>query len=130
MYLSDLEDAQQLLLKELNYQIGGTTLPSGVINEVWEAAPGAQDTFSEKEWGLVLEETWRLLLVVVIEPDVLQFPLSLLTAAALVDAALTVLTWRSATMDDAEGLICDIEAVLGLRSVSIQIYCLLIGLCL
>lgn len=76
-----------------------------------------RDTFSPKEWRLVITETWRLLLIVVSQPDVLQFPLSTLTSAAVIDASLTVLTWRSADVQDVEGLMCDVEAMLQIRSV-------------
>ncbi|KAF9018450.1 hypothetical protein BDZ89DRAFT_1073879 [Hymenopellis radicata] len=120
MYYGDLEEAQRLLLRTLDYRIGGTTSPSGLIREIWDAVPGARESFSRKEWRLVIAEAWRVLLIVVGQPDVLQFPLSVLTSAAVIDASLTVLTWRSADEQDVEGLICDVEAMLQLRSADFE----------
>ncbi|KAG5717617.1 hypothetical protein E4T56_gene5455 [Termitomyces sp. T112] len=46
------------------------------------------------EWNLVQRETWRVLCAAVIESDVLKYPLSLLTASALLHGLCVVLVRR------------------------------------
>ena len=120
MYADDLESAQRLLLQTLSYKIGATTSPSGILRELWDAIPAAQDLFSRQKWDYILSETWRILLVAIIEPDVLQFPVSLLTASVVVDRCQNVLKCN-AESEDLEGLLCDLEATLQLKRVCVSL---------
>ncbi|KIY62288.1 hypothetical protein CYLTODRAFT_494739 [Cylindrobasidium torrendii FP15055 ss-10] len=118
---SDLEHSQRLLLGTLKYDIGGTITPGRILDELWEATPGARDLFDETDWKEVLQETWRMLLVLVVEPDILQFPLTLLTVSVVVDASETILSWRcgAADLDELEGMVYDLEALFDIKDASL-----------
>ncbi|KAG6893927.1 hypothetical protein C0992_008145, partial [Termitomyces sp. T32_za158] len=100
----DLETAHRDVLGALQFRLGDT--PQGMLGEVWEAVPALRRALGgESEagcgcgcrctevqermggwrdgWNIVQRETWRALCVAVLEPDVLKYPLSLLTASAL-----------------------------------------------
>lgn len=126
MGFDDLEDAQADLLSALGYALGGT--PVGILDELLEALPSVCELFppnNNGEWDLVLRETWRSLMICVLEPDILTFPISLLSAAAVSEAILDVLLhrkvrnhakqWcheREEVEEEAEGVLLDIQNVL------------------
>ncbi|KAK0214309.1 hypothetical protein IW262DRAFT_1405522 [Armillaria fumosa] len=130
MGFDELEDAQADLLSALGYVLGGT--PVGVLDELWEALPSLRELFPSclddgGEWDLVLRETWRSLMICILEPDILSFPISLLSAAAVSEAILDVLLhrkvrnnnkqWylaREEVEEEAEGVLLDIQNVLGI----------------
>lgn len=116
---SDLEYSQRLLLGTLKYDIGGTITPGRILDELWEAIPGTQDLFADTDWKEVLQEAWRMLLVLVVEPDVLSFSLTLLTVSVVVDASETILSWRcgAADLDELEGMVYDLEALFDIKDV-------------
>ncbi|KAK0482019.1 hypothetical protein EDD18DRAFT_1202426 [Armillaria luteobubalina] len=128
MGFDDLEDAQADLLSALGYALGGT--PVGVLDELEEALPSLRELFPSYlddggEWDLVLQETWRSLMICILEPDILSFPISLLSAAAVSEAILDVLLHRKVrnydgqrhlareeVEEEAEGVLLDIQNVL------------------
>ncbi|KAG6907724.1 hypothetical protein DXG01_007581 [Tephrocybe rancida] len=97
--------AHRDLLAALAFRLGDT--PQALLIELWEALPalrallsglhpgerGGEEGDAQREWNLVLRETWRGLFAAVCEHDVLRFPLSLLTSAALLHGLRTVLMW-------------------------------------
>ncbi|KAG6852386.1 hypothetical protein C0991_012504 [Blastosporella zonata] len=95
--------AHRDLLAALRFRIGDT--PQGLLIELWDAVPalgrvlrcGFDEEGREGDgqlWNCVQRETWRALFGAVLEPDVLRFPLSLLTAAALLHGLTVVLARR------------------------------------
>ncbi|KAK0432368.1 hypothetical protein EV421DRAFT_1849199 [Armillaria borealis] len=133
MGFDELEDAQADLLSALGYVLGGT--PVGVLDELWKALPSLRELFPScpdngGEWDLALRETWRSLMICILEPDILSFPISLLSAAAVSEAILDVLLHRKVRNHDkqrhlpreeageaAEGVLLDIQSVLGIGEV-------------
>ncbi|KAK0184407.1 hypothetical protein F5146DRAFT_1228792 [Armillaria mellea] len=124
MGFDELEDAQADLLSALGFMLGGT--PVGVFDELPEALPSLRELFpscpeNNGEWDLVLRETWRSLMICILEPDILSFPISLLSAAAISEAILDVLFHGKVRNDneqwqeeEAEGVLLDIQNVLGI----------------
>ncbi|PBK94204.1 hypothetical protein ARMGADRAFT_1164522 [Armillaria gallica] len=127
MGFDELEDAQADLLSALGYVLGGT--PAGVLDELWEALPSLRELFPSHpddggEWDLVLRETWRSLMICILEPDILSFPISLLSVAAVSEAIMDVLLhrkvrkqWHLPREEEAEGVLLDIQSVLGIGEV-------------
>ncbi|PBK68116.1 hypothetical protein ARMSODRAFT_958620 [Armillaria solidipes] len=133
MGFDELEDAQADLLSALGYVLGGT--PVGILDELWEALSSLRELFPScpdngGEWDLVLRETWRSLMICILEPDILSFPISLLSAAAVSEAILDVLLhqkvrnhdkqWRllrEEAEEEADGVLLDIQSVLGIGEV-------------
>ncbi|KAG7440344.1 uncharacterized protein BT62DRAFT_910846, partial [Guyanagaster necrorhizus] len=126
----DLDDAQADLLSAVGYVLGGT--PVGVLDELLDALPSLRELFpDEGEWSWVLRETWRSLMICILEPDILNFPISLLSVSAVSEAVLDVLLhrkvssrdkykdkWREEAEEEAEGILLDIQNVLGIGEVS------------
>ncbi|KAJ7491061.1 hypothetical protein FB451DRAFT_1124688 [Mycena latifolia] len=89
----DLEIAQRDVLATLSFSLGGT--PQPIMDELWIALPSLQQLLSFRGgWNHVQKEAWALLFDAVSEPDVLKFPISLLTVAALVEALVATLVSR------------------------------------
>ncbi|KAJ7700823.1 hypothetical protein B0H17DRAFT_1195669 [Mycena rosella] len=89
----DLEIAQRDVLSAFTFSLGGT--PQQLLDELWTALPSLQQLLSFRGgWNHAQNETWGLLFDAVCEPDVLKFPISLLTVGALVEALLAVLISR------------------------------------
>ncbi|KAG5643939.1 hypothetical protein DXG03_009351 [Asterophora parasitica] len=99
----DLETAHRDVLCALAYRLGDT--PHALLSELWEALPalrrvlqdGSESRLSENvnaDWNAVQRETWRVLLGAALDPDILRFPLSLLTSTALLFGLCVVLQRR------------------------------------
>ncbi|KAF5367921.1 hypothetical protein D9758_004363 [Tetrapyrgos nigripes] len=108
MSFEDFETAQRDILLALSYNLGST--PQAVLDELWRVLPSLRELVGFHEpndsggdgdgervqgkecacqgWGVTLEETWLVLLDVAAEVEVLRFPLSLLTGAALAEGLL------------------------------------------
>ncbi|KAI0300027.1 hypothetical protein B0F90DRAFT_1572247, partial [Multifurca ochricompacta] len=86
MYFDDLELAQRDLLEYFSYDLGMPT-PQGLLDELHLALPTLRYALDfENAWEDVLSETWTQLLAAARSPDMLRFPVSLLTATALIEA--------------------------------------------
>ncbi|KAF7298464.1 hypothetical protein MKEN_01371500 [Mycena kentingensis (nom. inval.)] len=133
-----LETAQRDILSATRYRIGDS--PQLLIDELWNALPSLRDLLNfAGGWNYTQRIAWAKLFSAVIEPDVLKFPLSHLTAAALVYGIEATIAWkmeyaaplagrmtRSVDMDAyraeshmaaeeaAEGVVLDIQALVGI----------------
>lgn len=86
MSFEDLEWAQRHLLLYFSYNLCIPT-PQAFIEELPLALPTLRDTLeSEHEREDVLSETWKQLIAAARWPSMLRFPVSLLTATALIEA--------------------------------------------
>ncbi|KAF9456914.1 hypothetical protein BDZ94DRAFT_1326634 [Collybia nuda] len=147
----DLESSQRDLLSAFSFSLGIT--PQGILDELWLALPSLRQLFNfTGGWNCVLKETWWRLFEAILEPDVLRFPVSLLTIGTLAGAIVESLMlkyeydagWRAEVIRrrkpgyvsayatksalqlrrkrekratyEAEGVIQDIQAVLGITS--------------
>ncbi|KAJ7765786.1 hypothetical protein B0H16DRAFT_1524400 [Mycena metata] len=90
MSFDELETAQRDILETFAFSLGGT--PQPILDELWIALPSLQHLLHfENGWGFTQKETWWRLNDAVLEPDILQFPVSLLTVAALTEALVSAL---------------------------------------
>ncbi|KAI9508638.1 hypothetical protein F5148DRAFT_872277 [Russula earlei] len=111
MCLKDLEGAQRQLLEHFSYNLCMPT-PQAYLDELRVAVPTLQEALgSENAWEEVLGETWKQLLAAAQWPSMLRFPVSLLTATALIEAIKQVVRHRefvvkSTTRADWERLHC------------------------
>ncbi|KAG1728382.1 uncharacterized protein EDB91DRAFT_1313973, partial [Suillus paluster] len=82
----DLEVSQRDILSACGFSLGSIT-PQGYMDELWLALPTLRKVTAllKNGWESVQVETWDRLFDTLIEPDFLQFPVSLLTASALLD---------------------------------------------
>ncbi|KAF8219217.1 hypothetical protein L208DRAFT_1418551, partial [Tricholoma matsutake] len=79
------DTSQWDILASFLYRLGST--PQAVLDELWVALPSLCQLFNyDGGWNCVMKETWWRLFEAILEPDVLQFGISLLMAAALTDA--------------------------------------------
>ncbi|KAJ7253327.1 hypothetical protein B0H12DRAFT_594314 [Mycena haematopus] len=87
---NDLEIAQRDVLEVFNFRLGAT--PQLLLDELWIALPSLQQLLEfENGWKFAQKQVWWRLFDAVAEPDVLRFPISLLTVAALAEALVTSL---------------------------------------
>ncbi|KAJ3988203.1 hypothetical protein F5890DRAFT_554228 [Lentinula detonsa] len=90
MGYGDLEAAQRDIFSALSYNLGST--PQAILDDLWIALPSLRELLNSDEgWGLVLQETWLILFETVSEPEVMDFSLSLLTAAAVIEGLVSAL---------------------------------------
>ncbi|KAJ7891308.1 hypothetical protein B0H14DRAFT_2688540 [Mycena olivaceomarginata] len=81
----DLEIAQRDVLEVFDFRLGAT--PQPILDELWIALPSLQQLLDFKNgWKFAQKEAWWRLFDAVTEPDVLKFPISLLTVAVLAEA--------------------------------------------
>ncbi|KAJ3871352.1 hypothetical protein F5051DRAFT_457110 [Lentinula edodes] len=98
MGYGDLEAAQRDILLALSYNLGST--PQAVLDDLWIALPSLRALLDFNEgWSSVLQETWLILFEVVCEPDIMNFSLSLLTAAAVIEGLESALVRQYQTRD-------------------------------
>ncbi|KAF8497913.1 hypothetical protein F5888DRAFT_263079 [Russula emetica] len=94
MSIEDLEWAQRDLLLYFSYNLCMPT-PQEFLDELPLALPTLRHALeSEHEWEDVLSETWKQLIAAVRWPSMLRFPVSLLTATALIEAIKRVIRRR------------------------------------
>ncbi|KAH7886662.1 hypothetical protein F5I97DRAFT_1869202 [Phlebopus sp. FC_14] len=88
----DLELSQRDILSAFSFSLGSCT-PQAILDEFWLVSPSLRKvTASIRDgWPAVQREIWDKLFEAILEPDMLQFPVSLLTAAALLDGLVLVL---------------------------------------
>ncbi|KAI0251699.1 hypothetical protein BJV78DRAFT_1125880 [Lactifluus subvellereus] len=85
MCFDDLELAQRDLLEYFSYDLGMPT-PQALLDELRLALPTLRHVLeAEHAWEDILSETWEQLLAAAHSPDLLRFPVSLLTATALIE---------------------------------------------
>ncbi|KAF8838225.1 hypothetical protein BDN67DRAFT_1070877 [Paxillus ammoniavirescens] len=86
MYYEDLERSQRDILHALQFTLGSCT-PQDVLDELWNALPTLRKAIAPipDGWTAIQRKVWEKLFEAVLEPDMLQYPISLLTAAVLVD---------------------------------------------
>ncbi|EMD37059.1 hypothetical protein CERSUDRAFT_124037 [Gelatoporia subvermispora B] len=83
----DLETAQRDVFEALDFTLGSAT-PESFMQELRLALPSLRTLLSApSSWDDVRAEAWAMLFEAVLQPDVLRFPISLLTACALFEGA-------------------------------------------
>ncbi|KAI0044865.1 hypothetical protein FA95DRAFT_1561773 [Auriscalpium vulgare] len=91
-----LEAAQRDILAAFSYNLS-TPTPQAYLDELYACLPTLRKLLSfDRGWSSVVDETWKLLLGAVCEPDVFRFAVSVLTATALEAAMTRVLRRRAA----------------------------------
>ncbi|KAF8191605.1 hypothetical protein K438DRAFT_897454 [Mycena galopus ATCC 62051] len=86
----DLETAQRDVLETLQFRLGAT--PQPILDELWIALPSLRQLLEfENGWKFAQKQAWWRLFDAVAEPDVLKFPISSLTVAALAEALVAAL---------------------------------------
>ncbi|KAI0273925.1 hypothetical protein BGY98DRAFT_903358, partial [Russula aff. rugulosa BPL654] len=94
MSFEDLEWAQRDLLLYFSYNLCMPT-PQVFLDELPLALPTLRHALQfEHEWEDVLSETWKQLIAAARWPSMLRFPVSLLTATALIEAIKRVIRHR------------------------------------
>ncbi|KAG1769955.1 hypothetical protein EV702DRAFT_1281971 [Suillus placidus] len=99
----DLEVSQRDILSACGFSLGSIT-PQGFMDELWLALPTLRKATEPVKdgWKSVQVEIWDRLFDALIEPDVPQFPVSLLTASALLDGLIIAIARHYKTEADTE----------------------------
>ncbi|KAF8547513.1 hypothetical protein OG21DRAFT_1501533 [Imleria badia] len=95
-----LELAQRDILYTFEFQLGSCT-PQDVMDELWNALPTLRRETVPVGWAVVQSVTWEMLFKSLLEPDMLQYPVTLLTAAALVEGLTSALESQYKKDDEA-----------------------------
>ncbi|KAF9222225.1 hypothetical protein BS17DRAFT_196099 [Gyrodon lividus] len=100
----DLERSQRDILYALKFSLGSCT-PQAVLDELWNALPTLRRAIApiRDGWTAVQRETWEKLFEAVLEPDMLQYPITLLTAATLIDSLVFSLARQYKSEAEAHG---------------------------
>ncbi|KAI0364211.1 hypothetical protein BV20DRAFT_974708 [Pilatotrama ljubarskyi] len=137
MSFDDLENAQRDVLEALKYRVGGSATPGAFMAELWASLPTLRCLLSfDGGRAAVQEAAWVMLCDALQRPEMLQYPISLLTAASLIDGILGVLAKRykatgryrpgkalrkrdaeslkKAALEESRGVRLDIQDVLGI----------------
>ncbi|KAF8884692.1 hypothetical protein BD779DRAFT_770278 [Infundibulicybe gibba] len=92
----DLENAQRDVLEAFSYQLGMT--PQAFMDDLWLALSSLRLLLNfSGAWSNVRQQAWGILFDSVLEPDILQFPVSLLAAAAIIEGTITTLVLKYET---------------------------------
>ncbi|KAI1792395.1 hypothetical protein LXA43DRAFT_339367 [Ganoderma leucocontextum] len=107
MEFADLENAQRDVLEALSYRIGSAT-PGAFMEELSEALPTLRKLVGfDGGWDGVQKKAWDVLCDALQQQDLLRFPLSVLTATAIMEGVLDVLVKRyRSTGTDGRGKPC------------------------
>ncbi|KAG1868381.1 hypothetical protein DFJ58DRAFT_678805 [Suillus subalutaceus] len=99
----DLEVSQRDILSACDFSLGSIT-PQGLMDELWLALPTLRKATEPVKdgWKSVQVEIWNRLFDALTEPDVLQFPVSLLTASALLDGLIIAIALHYTAEADME----------------------------
>ncbi|KAJ7063649.1 hypothetical protein C8F01DRAFT_1133801 [Mycena amicta] len=90
MLFEDVETAQRDVLSGISYRVGDS--PQLLLDELWTALPSLRELLHfDGGWNYVQKETWSKLFNAILEPDILKFPPSHLTAAALIEGIISTL---------------------------------------
>ncbi|KIJ31843.1 hypothetical protein M422DRAFT_783686 [Sphaerobolus stellatus SS14] len=91
MTYKQLEDTQKDILTAFNYQIQGVT-PQAFFEELWAALPSLQEILNYgRPLRIIKHEMWGKLQRASLRSDVMRFPVSQLTVAALVEGIILAL---------------------------------------
>ncbi|KAH7925982.1 hypothetical protein BV22DRAFT_393667 [Leucogyrophana mollusca] len=101
MSSEDLEVTQRDILSAFSFCLGSNT-PQSFLDELWTALPTLRKVVKSVTggWKVVQQEIWEKLFEALLEPDVLQFLISVLTAAALLDGLVVALARQYKTDAD------------------------------
>ncbi|KAI0795541.1 hypothetical protein C8Q75DRAFT_746445 [Abortiporus biennis] len=95
MTYEDLESAQRDVFAGLDFNLGSFT-PEAYMSEFYDALPSLRKSVQFKGgWDVVRKDTWSILLKTLHDINYLQFPISLLTASALVLSLTRTLTLKA-----------------------------------
>ncbi|KAI0634089.1 hypothetical protein C8Q77DRAFT_1055896 [Trametes polyzona] len=87
----DLENAQRDVLEALAFRVGSAT-PGAFMSELWASLATLRRLLSfDSGWADVQETAWGILCEALQRAEVLRYPVSLLTAAAVIEGILQVL---------------------------------------
>ncbi|KAF8968464.1 hypothetical protein BDZ97DRAFT_351854 [Flammula alnicola] len=145
----DLESAHRDVLSAFDYRLGVT--PQPVMDELWSSLSSLRNLLDfEGGWKYAMLDAWTRLFVVLDEPDVQRFLVSMLTVVALMDGVIEslvdeycrdeVLKTRSISpaaerylnlqtlrkkfniraREESEGVFCDIQALTGVTDVDLR----------
>ncbi|KAL6306976.1 hypothetical protein BKA93DRAFT_771786 [Sparassis latifolia] len=90
----DLEASQRDVLQTFSFSIGSIT-PESYMQELWLALPSLRKLLGfDNGWKVAQTEAWSVLLDALLQEDMLRFPVSLLTASALIDGVVESLARR------------------------------------
>ncbi|KAI0718555.1 hypothetical protein C8T65DRAFT_803825 [Cerioporus squamosus] len=93
----DLETAQRDVLEAITYRVGSAT-PGAFMAELWAALSTLRSLVGfDGGWDAVQEEAWGILNDALQQPELLQYPSSLVTGAAVIEGVLEVLQRRYKT---------------------------------
>ncbi|RPD70511.1 hypothetical protein L226DRAFT_469913 [Lentinus tigrinus ALCF2SS1-7] len=101
MEFEDLENAQRDVLEAVAFRVGSAT-PGAFIEELWDALTPLRRLVSfDGRWEAVQEEAWEILNDALQQPELLQYPPSLITGAAVIEAVVEVLqrSYKTAGVD-------------------------------
>ncbi|PPQ72273.1 hypothetical protein CVT26_006494 [Gymnopilus dilepis] len=127
-----LEAAHRDVLSLFDWRLGIS--PQPIMDELWVALPSLRTLLDfEGGWKNAMERAWSYLFACLTEPDVQRYPISVLTTTALMKGIVRTLIQEyrrqgscngSAKMalldrarDEAEGVFCDIQALIGVSDV-------------
>ncbi|KIJ62446.1 hypothetical protein HYDPIDRAFT_30409 [Hydnomerulius pinastri MD-312] len=98
----DLESSQHLVLGAFSFMLGSCT-PQAVLDELWNASPPLRRVVGSVPggWATIQDEIWEKLFEVILEPDMMQYPITLLTGAALLDSLIVAIARRLKSDKDA-----------------------------
>ncbi|KAF8129873.1 hypothetical protein EV363DRAFT_1450895 [Boletus edulis] len=103
-----LELAQRDILYTFQFQLGSCT-PQDVLDELWNALPTLRRATAPIGWTAVQRVTWDKLFESLLALDMMQYPITLLTAAALVDSLTFALACQF--RKEAEPNVCQSKAL-------------------
>ncbi|KAI0767274.1 hypothetical protein C8Q74DRAFT_1203943 [Fomes fomentarius] len=97
MTFEDLENAQRDVLEAVAYRIGSAT-PGAFMEELWAALPTLRTLVGfDGGWEGVQKEAWATLCDALQYVEILQYPISLMTACAIIEGIVEVLSMRYKT---------------------------------
>ncbi|CAA7264492.1 unnamed protein product [Cyclocybe aegerita] len=149
----DLETTHRDILSALDYTLGVT--PQLLMDELWFSLPSLQALLDfDGGWPSAMADAWRFLFDALKEPDILKYPISLLTVLAVMNGITEGLvrkyrfedmtegqeegeegspanaaspeqvrrpdsptSWIERAKEEAEGVLCDIQALVGITDV-------------
>ncbi|KIM88073.1 hypothetical protein PILCRDRAFT_269974 [Piloderma croceum F 1598] len=88
----EFETSQREILEAFSFSLRGHNTPQPIMDEVYLALPSLRALLGFKGgWEDAKREAWKRLLRAVSEPDIIRFPISLLTISALITGIIIAL---------------------------------------